>query len=564
MKNRFVAAVIGFLFSVSVSAANFLVTDTNYWFDLSDTTPVEISIEIKGVKKESLSRLLKLHKEIQSLPGLRMDVVQSPQGQFVQIVAPVVYHYHIRKFKSFLNDVAAIGGRHARPHFPLAVEVKNIFGQEDFLENVSGVPKESILEMDNWVRANGTDKPMVVRFRLDEMVKTNPNQYLKDLQYHGDAVLSRFRNFTYGVMPLVAPGNSIVFHPRVFNRYSILGKHNPSLVNGNIILAITNDKYVEALFWNELVPGAMPQTLLLSDILPSHFVGAHQDLSRLDVEIDLLRLKLSDRFPSGWVLKGVREANSNTRIVTDKTDLKSEMHAYFASDFDAFRKQTLVRMAGYEEDYIYQELQTHKNYLGWKISNYLLNGDLAIVQERVAIAAEFRVEVIAGQVIAGATIDRHHYFKTEILGQSIAPDTRVDIIQKIDAATQAFVDRLPPRFRQTNFAIDAALLKNGEVVFIETNPGSESGYLIDENSSVELLNQRLRTMAAEADEWMQAGYLPHEEMTYLGVAFDRWRLVDQDRRYRGYRFEQDRLLTEARPLRVDSRFFLCASALNAQ
>lgn len=521
------------------NAADLLMTDNSLWFDATDRTEVKISAEIGNYSAEKLlirlqasyGAKLKRSGEKTFVFGITenplvLRTTYEGSEPYLILTGKKAFHRDIVRLNQILKEVETQGARSRSTEMPLAVRVHDLKNQDAFVANVTGVPVRTIRELDSAVG----EKPLIFRYFLDDRRKTNPADYQELKPHYKDSILSYIPANSFGRLPLVVPGSSVIFHSRTFHGASVLGAYNPGLVNAQIAQALTANKFVEAKFWNEFAPGALPETHLLGQIA-----------SRFNSIEDLVD-GLNKKFPSGWVMKGLNESNSNFSILTDKIDFKKEYRDYLGSDFEKYRAAVAVEKAGMDEDDLFMELQKHKNFLGWRISEYLQKPFNVIVQNRVQIDREFRIEVIAGRVLRGATIDRHNWLlKERGLPYEVSPP---EIIAKAEAFTQSVVDKLPPHLRETNFAFDTALLKDGSFIAIETNAGSESGFLASEGRSAELLNDFLRTYPdkVKRGEISGSGLSPREQMRFLKEKFAQWK-VDPSIQYPKYRFTETRIDT---------------------
>ena len=458
-------------------------------------------------------------------------------------------HQEILNVKRALPDIQRFGGRSLSPEIPLAIRIRDVHGHDDFLAAISGLPLKTIQEIDQAViRNRAAGRPTVVRYFLDDREHGNPEDFKKLAKAYENSVVTHIPANSYGKMPLVVPGSSVVFHSRVFHNQSILGQLNPGLVNSNIAQILTANKYVESLFWQQYAPEALPETHLLSKM--------NLNLANPQKLVE----QLNHKFPQGWVMKGVNESATNFSIITDQTKLAQEIEAYQKSDFEKFKAATYQRLVGYDDDDIYTALQEHKNYFGWRASQYLNSPERVIVQRKVDIDREFRVEAINGKILRKATIDRHNWWleMKNLPFQQSAPET----FKKVEDFAQSLVDKLPPHLRETNFAFDIALLKNGNYIAIESNAGSECGFLPNLDISVAALNEyllKLPELKNEGQVTLQ-GLSGIEQMKYLQEHFKTWG-IDPSLEYPQYQFLKSELKTQFKSVEVAKKFRSRATAL---
>lgn len=533
-------------FQVSALAADFFLTKENLWFDRSDRTLVNAVIDIKDMKYAQVDLVMKGYLPPILYSKIKLEVV-SVEKNIVRANLSRMTHAELITVKRIIPQLTRLGGHSLSPEIPFAIRVTQLKGQDEFVAEVTGLPKKTIQEIDMEVASGqNPEKPLIVRYFLDDREKADPANFAYLMKYYGDAIVTTIPANTFGEMPLYVPGQSILFQARSFHGKSILGKYNPGLVNSNIAQALTANKYVESLFWEQYAPGALPETHLLS-------------LMNLDLDnVPRLVAELNRQFPEGWVMKGVNESSSNFSIITDKTDLVAEIEAYRKSDFEKFKAEVYKRMSGYDEDNIYEALQEHKNYFGWRASLYLKNAHNVIVQRKVDIDREFRVEAIGGTILKGATIDRHNWW-LQMKGLPYKVSSP-ELITRIEKYTQSIVNKLPPELRETNFAFDIALLKNGRFIAIESNAGSESGFLTNQDSSAEALNGLLREYPElERRGSVRArGLSAKNQMKYLLERFKRWN-IDVKTQYPSYKFTETEVDTGFKPAPVRDIFKLDSS-----
>jgi hypothetical protein len=532
------------LFQIQSGAADFFLTKNNLWFDSSDNTRVDAIVELSGVPKEQVRSVL---AEKISGPTLSKITVEDLEpSKSVRISLHQMNHAELLLMKSLLPSMKALGAAPLSPEIPFAIRVHNLRGHDSFVAEVSGLPLKTVQEIDQVVterQLHGSSRPIIVRYFLDDREHEDPKDYKILKAANGDAIVTHIPANLRGQMPLYVPGQSIVYQTRTFHGQNILGKINPGLVNAHIAQALTANKYVESLFWEKYAPGALPETHLLALMnLPLNDVAA-------------LVQALNQRFPEGWVMKGINESSSNFSIITDKTKLIEEIQSYQKSDFEKFKKKTYKDLAGFDEDNIYEALQEHKNYFGWRASQYLQNPRHVIVQRKVNIDREFRVESVGGRILKGATVDRHNwYLESKGLPFTVSAP---ELIDRIEAYTQTIVDKLPPSLRETNFAFDIALLKNNQFVVIESNAGSESGFLANQAQSTLKLNEFLNQYPELKSKGQVRGYgmSPEAQMSYLRTQFREWG-VDVHTQYPQYQFTDTEVQTGTAQVLVKAEFNL--------
>jgi hypothetical protein len=541
---KLLLVVCGTLFAIRALSADFYLTQDNLWFDKDDRTSVSAVVELRHVSLLQMESVFKTQLPANIYHRATFEESQQYGEEFIRVTFSNMHHADLLMIKEILPNFVRLGAKTLTPEIPMAPRIKNLKGHDDFVAAVSGLPLKTVVEIDEAVeRAHITGHPIVVRYYLDDREKGDPKDFEHLKKFNGDAVVTYIPANTFGQMPLYVPGHSIVFHARTFHGRSILGSLNPGLVNANIAQALTANKYVEALFWKQYAPEALPETHLLSS---------------MDLELSnpaRLTVQLDKMFPQGWVMKGVSESSSNFSIITDKTKLAEEIEAYRNSDFDKFKEETYRKMAGYDEDNIYETLQRHKNYLGWRASLYLKKPSNVIVQRKADIDREFRVESIGGRILKKATIDRHNWW-LELIGQPFEVSSP-EAFEKVNNFAQSIVDKLPPELRETNFGFDIALLKNGHCIAIESNAGSESGFLINQDTSVEALNQYLeRYPSMKSNKEIRAeGLSSEEQMKYLNERFKAWG-IDVRAQYPNYEMNSSEVKTDFEAVKVPAEYVL--------
>lgn len=525
-------------------AADLFLTKENYWFDPNDATLVDASLEVKDLKFAEVDQILKVYLSPHLYKKLKIDRNVSAGMSLLQVSINQVDHSELMQIKKILPQFVRFGAHSLGPEIPLAIRVRNLKGHDDFVSAVSGIPIRTIQEIDQAVERNkSSGKPLIIRYYLDDREKEDPEDFHELSKSYGDAIVTHIPANTFGQMPLVVPGESVVFHSRSFHGGSILGTLNPGLVNSHIAQALTANKYIEALFWKQYAPEALPETHLLSNMGLN--LGNPSELVK----------QLNKRFPEGWVMKGVNESSSNFSIITDKTKLSVEIEAYRRSDFEKFKNETYRKMSGYDEDNIYEALQEHKNYFGWRASQYLSRPDHVIIQKKAEIVKEFRVESIGGRILHGASIDRHNWW-LEMKNLPFEVSSMVEV-NKVERFAQSIIDKLPADLKETNFAFDIALLKDGTCIAIESNAGSESGFLTNQDTSVEALNMLLRkypNMKSRGEVDAQ-GLSTQEQMKYLSDRFQAWG-IDIKAQYPNYEFSPTGLRTDFKPIEIPKTFQL--------
>jgi len=411
------------------------------------------------------------------------------------------------------------------------------YDHDSLLSRLSGIDEEWMQKLREKVNQGKREGPIIVRYFLGDPQNIDRSEYENLLRYYRGTLVGFLPANEYGRAPVVIPGESVVFHRRHIHRYNLLGKYNPGLINANIQQALEN-KYVESLFWKEYAPDAMPKTLLLSELL----AGGRMSVSHL-------LKQLSERFPTGWVIKGVWDLGSEKSLITDGIDIAAELESYKVSDFDLYRKRILRDKADFiaaAPEYLQDKLKAHSHYLGWRIHELLRQPHLALVQERVSILREFRVEVIGGRVLGGgSTLDRWWYLYHYGLDNHKKKDYQAppqEFFERVEKFAQEMVNQLPPELRGTPFGMDIAVLEDGTVKMIESNPGGNSNFLFEEErESILALMEYLHSFPSLAKEGkVHLGLSSFDQMAFLMGRFKKWG-VDPGSHYPGMEFLDDRI-----------------------
>lgn len=395
------------------------------------------------------------------------------------------------------------------------------YDHDKLVSELSGVPESTIRELRSQFLSGKS--PIVVRYFLGEESLAKDPAYEPLLPFYKDVVVTYIPGDTFGVEPLVIPGESIVFQRIPTHRSSILGKYNPALTN-TLISQMLDNKWAEYLFWNEFAPGTIPQTMLLESV-----VASGQSVEEKIRELDR-------RFPNGWVLKGVFDiATEKAGILASDGKLIEEYRRYAASDFDQFEAKLEEELGQHNPEDIIYKRKEHPAYKGWKIAKLLSEPALAIVQAKVEILREFRVEVIGGRVLRNdMTVDRYLYLG----GETESPR---ELKIKVEDWVQQKVDQLPPLLRGLPFGVDAAILKDGSIIMIESNAGGNSGFLAEREESIRGVNQFLRdySQLLEREPYLR-GMTAKQQMRFIWSFFKK-HSIDPAIHYAGIDYFKDRI-----------------------
>lgn len=524
------------------------ILDPNYapkdWQEYYDDFIYRQSLEIKGVKgawtmpiADARRKLLAMKNPIEPLVvkqnALRISslmaymVPDDPMSK-AMVESGWIKPYPIVEFREFNNTFDVVKPTKQSLGLISAAKKYGYYDHDRLMEELSGVEAKAIRQLrERSLRAEKTGKPFSWRYFLADPKAVDVEEYEehKNNMYRQRDLVGFLSPNERGHKPLYVPGESVIMHRRPIHAQNIIGKYNPGLINGHIAQAMEN-KYVEAKFFEEFAPGAMPKTRLLSQV-----VGKGDDA----VEV---AARLNKEFPNGWILKGVWDLGTEGMLVTDKMDVAGEIQKYRASDFEAFRKKLdadpRLKEAGLE--YYLKELSAHPAYQGWRIEQMLKDASLFIVQDRMDIAKEFRVEVIGGKVLGqGSTIDRYAYKVGYDRRKSNVTD---EDIRRIEKFTQDVVDKLPAELRGTPFAFDIAMKKDGGFGMVESNPGNNSNFLYEEDwkPSVKALSYELDHYPERfEDNAVHRGLSQEEQMKFLRKKFGEWG-VNVKELYKGFTF----------------------------
>jgi hypothetical protein len=347
------------------------------------------------------------------------------------------------------------------------------------LHGIRGSDLEKVLSVDN-----PYEKPYIIRQFLGTPEETAKNAEFAEFldlvpKYERRSIPLWIDTQRAGAQPYLLPGESVVFHRLPDTASNIIGKYNPALINGEIS-KILDHKYIEFAFWNKYAPNTMAKTGILSD------------LSKSKSDAQKLKETLDKEYSNGWVIKGIWDtATQKEYLITDETDLEAELKKYKDNyqEFIDFREELKKETAASNPDLFTRKLRERKEFTGYRINRFLKKPDQFIVQEKLIIKEEYRVEVIAGKVLRnGSTIPRYQYEYPDSDEYLNDPN-----IKKVEDFAQAAVDQLPEELRYMTFGTDIALLEDGSVKMIESNPQGNSGFLAYDKRSVKALDKFLQS-----------------------------------------------------------------------
>lgn len=379
-----------------------------------------------------------------------------------------------------------------------SVKKYGYYKHDRLMSTLTGIPKKDFPRIRRKV-AEG--KPFTVRYLLEDP-KKNPLT-AEDMRIAGsNALWIQLSPENPGTVPLVVGGESTVFNRRHIHRRTILGKYNPGLDHGYIQQAVEN-KLTEAKLLGLYVPGAMPEFAALRSLTKEAKVSPKEAFRAA-----------SKKFPNGWVMKGSWDLGSEKAFISNRIDIDKAMRDY-ANGFEDHRRQVLEKYAGQDPELVAFHLKKHPGYQGGKIKSLLESPNQVFFQELMPIDREFRVEILNGKVIPGATIDRYAY-----MNKRAKPPTAAEI-SAIDEFTQRFIDSLPEEMRVLPYGLDIARLKTGGFKIVETNPGGNSSFLEESVPSVKAFESALEQYRLAAVNGELKRLTPRQEMTWLKSNFKR-------------------------------------------
>jgi len=302
--------------------------------------------------------------------------------------------------------------------------------------------------------------------------------------------------------PYIVPGESVIFHRLPDTAISIIGKYNPALINAEIS-KVLDHKYVEAAFWSRFAPGIMPKTKLL------------QSFSSKKIKPETLAKMLKKDFPSGWIIKGVWDnATQASFLISEETDLVKEVKIYKDNqeEFIKYMQEMQSKYGSSNPDLFVRKLRERPEFMGYRINKFLKKPDLAIVQEKLSIKEEYRVEVIGGKVLGnGSTIPRYQYEYPDSDEWTKDPN-----IKRVETYTQKAIDQLPDELKGMTFGMDIAVMQDGSIKMIESNPQGNSGFLAYDKRSVKALDKFLmRYPALVKSGEISQGMEPEEQVNWI-------------------------------------------------
>jgi len=435
--------------------------------------------------------------------------------------------YPIIEFREWNNTFDVIKPYKYSLGLVSAADQFGYYDHDRLLSELSGVPLDQIKELrKRALSSEKTGKAFSWRYFLADPELTNLKPYIehKNMNYRQKDLVGFLSPNYRGTPPaLYIPGESVIMHRRPIHATNITGKYNPGLTNHLIALALEN-KYVEAKFFEDLIPGVMPNTKLLNEV-----IGKTTDINKITK-------KLNASFPSGWIMKGIWDLGTEGMLISNEMDLAKEIEIYKRSDFEVRRKRLLSdpEWKNIGEEYFLAELRKFKGYKGWKILQLLKNRTQFLVQEKMDIRTEYRVEVLGGKVLGnGSTIDRYAY-KTDY---KIKPDPKE--VRRVEKYVTKIIKKLPTELQGTPFAFDIAVSSKGKLMVVESNPGSNSNFLYEEDwkKSINALSNFLDSYPSALKQGLvPVGMDEKTQLKWLQEKFAKWNINTQVQ-YAGYFFD---------------------------
>lgn len=448
------------------------------------------------------------------------------------------------EFREWNNDFVVSSPVRQALGLMSAVKKYGYFDHDQLVSQLTGVDVKALVQLRKNINTSKmSGDPVNFRYYFADPDNLNLPAWSRNQKAYGDEALGYLNPSQYGQKALHIDGESVVLHRTPFHDKTVYGKFNPNLTN-RFIRQVLENKYAEFKFFNDYAPGSIPNTELLSD----HF--------KEGMNYENFEANLRSRFPEGYIIKGVWDLGSEKSIITDSIKIAEAINKYQESDFDEYAAKlradkSLVNSA---PDYIIDRYKNHPNYLGWKLSQLLNHPEQSIVQAKVNIDRELRIEIIGGKVIGGeTTIDRYQYLALATKkGRDNYRPIPHEVIIEAEEYAQNIIDQLPTEFKSTPFSVDVALLKNGRFTLIESNPGGNSNFLYEERpESIKALTEYLKVYyQREMKGEVPKGLNEKEQMTYLKRKFKEWK-INSKIQFPTFKFTTDHIedtdFTEVKP-----------------
>lgn len=234
--------------------------------------------------------------------------------------------------------------------------------------------------------------------------------------------------------------DGVVWHTELKQERYFVGTENPVIENRAMLKQLEDDKWEEAKLLQKYAPEALPRTENMGEIgLP---------LTRLSLpEVFAL---LRRRYPEGFFLKPVGGWNSNGGFPSDKTDF---------AKLSPFERQVFRLLFRHPEAVLVQER------LRLAVSGASPDGK--------PIVEEYRVHLVQGQILRGATVHRWH----DEIPMRLSENGR-----KAERFVEELLKKLPPEFQKMSAGLDVMITQDGECKTADLNVGGASGYLYPDDS----------------------------------------------------------------------------------
>jgi hypothetical protein len=294
-----------------------------------------------------------------------------------------------------------------------------------------------------------------------------------------------------------------VWHANLREAEYFIGTRNPVIEQLDILKLIESDKWEEAKILMAAVPDAFPRTENLADVIRA--IGDNPALSDPQ-KLERLSQELKRRYPEGFFLKPISGFSSDGTFPSDKSDFDA-VYESFIHDVKPVIERRLKETGG-DSDTVHLELKRMPNYSGRVLEQLLAHPEQVIVQAKISPAfgavvrtaegpkpliVEFRVHVVEGKVLVGATETRWEDLRS-VSGSTYA---------EVEAFAQHVVNRLPPAMRKMCFGMDVMKTADGRYKVVELNGGGESAYLYPDTDLwiAQLLAKHFRGSTELLDEF---------------------------------------------------------------
>jgi hypothetical protein len=249
----------------------------------------------------------------------------------------------------------------------------------------------------------------------------------------------RAEEYRYGARILYVDGpppaepvsvDGTVIHSTLVEVAHYVGSHNPLLEHLEALQRIENDKFFEAELIRSVAPEAMARTELVgriwrkpADLDPYAYLAA-------------LEQAMSARYPRGFVLKPIAGFAADGRFPSECTPFAALWAAYKT---DVEPEITRLQGEGMDASDLHYRLRNAPAYPGRILDALLDDPESVMIQERIEIAAsygaieEYRVHVVGGRVLAGATQHRWGHYRSVSLER----------IAQVEAFVQDLMSKLP-------------------------------------------------------------------------------------------------------------------------